>query len=92
MAAKLNAKLVALSLAGVSGILYIICALLVAIAPTTTLNMFSNVFHGIDITQIAATNISLGNTLLGLIEILVYALVAGWIFVAVYNYLATKVK
>ncbi|MFH1211051.1 MAG: DUF5676 family membrane protein [archaeon] len=92
MAAKLNTKLVALSLAGVSGILYIICALLIAIAPTTTVNMFSNVFHGIDITQIAATNISLGNTILGLIEILVYSLVAGWVFAVVYNYLATKIR
>lgn len=90
--AKLNAKLVALSLAGVSGILYVICALLIAIAPTATLKMFSNVFHGIDITKIAATNISFGNTIIGLIEILVYSLIAGWIFAAVYNYLATKVR
>ena len=85
MSDKLNPKKVALSLAVVSAILYVACALLIFIAPDFTLSLFSNLFHGIDITQIADTSISLGSTLLGLVEIIVYALIAGWVFAWVYN-------
>ncbi|MDP3026246.1 MAG: DUF5676 family membrane protein [Nanoarchaeota archaeon] len=85
MSDKLNTKRVALSLASVSAILYIACALLIAIAPDFTTGLFSKVFHGIDITQIADTSISLGSTLIGLVEIIIYALIAGWLFVFIYN-------
>ena len=85
MADKLNAKRVALSLATVSAILYVACALLIFIAPDFTMGLFSKIFHGIDITQIADTSISLGSTLLGLVEIIIYALIAGWLFAWVYN-------
>lgn len=85
MADKLNAKKVAISLAIVSAILYIACALLVAIAPEFTVKMFSSMFHGIDISKIASTSISLGGTLLGLVVIVAYALIAGWLFALVYN-------
>ncbi len=82
---KLNTKRVALSLAIVSAIFYIACALLIAIAPDFTMNLFSNLFHGIDITQTADTSISLGSTFIGLVEIIVYSLIAGWLFALIYN-------
>ena len=85
MTDKLNAKRVAMTLAIVSAILYIACALLIAIAPDFTMNLFSNLFHGIDINKIASTSISLAGTLLGLVEIIVYALIAGWLFALIYN-------
>ena len=76
---KLNTKKVALSLAIVSAIFYIACALLIAIAPDFTLNLFSNLFHGIDLSKIASASISFGSALIGLVEIIVYALIAGWL-------------
>ena len=85
MAEKLNPKRVALSLVIVSIILYIACALLVVIAPDFITNLFSNLFHGIDITQIATTNISFGSVLIGLIQIIIYTLIAGWLFALIYN-------
>jgi len=85
MSDKLNTKRVALSLASVSAILYIACALLIAIAPNLTLSLFSKIFHGIDITQIKDASISFGSTLLGLVEIIIYALIAGWLFAVIYN-------
>ena len=85
MAEKLNPKRVALSLAIVSSILYIACALFVVIAPDFTTKLFSNLFHGIDITQIATTNISFVSVLSGLIQIIVYTLIAGWLFAWIYN-------
>ena len=89
---KLDAKTVSLSLASTAGILYIVCALLVAIAPETAVSLFKNIFHGIDITQIAKTDISLGNAIVGFIEIIVYSLIAGWLFTLVYNYIDKKIK
>lgn len=85
MNGKLNAKKVAVSLAAVSAILYIACALLIVVAPDFTLNLFSNLFHGIDITQIAGQPVSFGSTLLGLVEIIAYALIAGALFAWIYN-------
>lgn len=85
MTDKLNAKRVALTLAIVSAILYIACALLIAIAPDFTMNLFSNLFHGIDISKITSTSVSFGGVLLGLIEIIAYALIAGWLFALIYN-------
>ncbi len=92
MASKLNPKLVSLSLAAVSGVWYILCALIFVAAPTTGLNLFSYIFHGIDITQIAQTSVSFTSILIGLVEIVLWSLLAGWLFAVIYNYLATKVK
>lgn len=84
MADKLNSKRTAFSLAIVSGIVYIVCAILVAIAPIFTLNTFGALFHGIDISQIAATP-TITNTIIGFAEIVVLALIVGWLFAVVYN-------
>ena len=40
MISKLNEKKVAFSLAGTSGIIYIVCAVLIAIFPTGTMKAF----------------------------------------------------
>ncbi len=92
MANKLNPKLVSLSLAAASGVLYILCALIFAVSPTTGLNLFSYIFHGIDITQIAQTSVSFAGILIGFVEIVLWSLLAGWLFAVIYNYLATKAK
>jgi len=84
MAEKLNARKVAYSLAGVSGIIYIICAILVAISPSGTVMVFSYMFHGIDISQISTTP-TLSGTIIGLVEIVILALIVGWLFAKIYN-------
>ena len=84
MAEKLNPKKVALSLASVAGIVYIICAILVAIAPAWTVNTFGALFHGIDITKIA-TIPTLTGTIIGFVEIIVLSLIVGWLFAVIYN-------
>lgn len=85
MAEKLSAKKVALSLASVAGIVYIICAILVAIAPTWTVNTFGALFHGIDISKIARESVPITSTILGLVEIVVLALIIGYLFAIIYN-------
>lgn len=85
MAEKISSKRVAYSLALVAGIVYLACAILVAIAPTWTVNIFGALFHGIDISQIARAPVPLTSTILGLIEIIVIGYLVGWLFGAVYN-------
>ena len=84
MTDKLNEKKVAFSLAGVSGILYIICAVLVAIFPVGTVKVFRYLFHGIDILKIATTP-TLANSILGFFEIIALALLVGWLFSWIYK-------
>lgn len=85
MVDKLSPKRVALSLAIVAAIVYIVCAILVAINATWTVNTFRALFHGIDISQIARTSVPIGSTILGLIEIFVLGLIVGWLFAKIYN-------
>ncbi|MEK7062735.1 MAG: DUF5676 family membrane protein, partial [Patescibacteria group bacterium] len=66
------------------GIVYLACAILVAIAPTWTVNVLGALFHGIDISKIAMAQ-SLGRTALGLVEIIILGLVAGWLYAKTYN-------
>lgn len=92
MADPLKPIVVSNALAIVSGILYLACALLFAVAPQAMLNLANNLFHGLDITQIAKTSMTFGGVLAGLIQAIVYAWIAGWLFAAVYNVLLKKAK
>ena len=92
MTNELNPKIVSLSLATVSGIFYILCAIIIAITPQIALDFSKHMFHGIDITQIARTSIPIGSTVIGFIEIIILSLIAGWLFAVVYNYLLVRIK
>ena len=85
MANKLNEKAVAYSLAAVSGIIYVVCATLITIAPEATMGFFGSMFHGINIQLIAQKTVSLGSTVVGFIEIVIGSLVTGWLFAWIYN-------
>lgn len=85
MADKLSPKRVSLSLAFVTGIVSIICALLIAIFPEATLKLFGAIFHGIDITKIATVSVSFGSAILGTLVAIVLALIVGWLFAVIYN-------
>ena len=81
---KLDSKRVSLSLAAVSGILSAACALLLAVAPKFTLGLFGAVFHGIDMTKIQKT-MTFNGAILGIVEVIVLALIVGWLFAKIYN-------
>ena len=84
MTNELSVKRVSLSLATVTGIISIVCAILIAIAPQFTIKFFGAIFHGIDITQIEKT-MTLGSAITGVIAAIIVALVAGWLFAKIYN-------
>ena len=85
MTEKINANNVGLALSGVMGVLSVVCALLLVLIPGFTLNFFSNIFHGIDITQIAKTSVTFGEFLIGLVEVLIGSYLIGWVFAKMYN-------
>ncbi len=84
MKEELKPRRIALSLAIVVGIISIVCALLIAVSPQLTMNLFGSIFHGIDVSQIAST-ISWGSALLGTLVAIALAYVTGWLFAVVYN-------
>ena len=84
MTEKLSAKRAALSLAAVSGIISIVCALLILIVPQFTMNLFGAIFHGIDISQITKP-ITFGGAILGTVEVIILGLIVGWLFAKIYN-------
>ena len=87
MVEKLNAKVVSLSLATVSAILSLLCAFLIALAPVAAVKFFGSIFHGMDVTRIAAP-ITLSGVITGLIAVVIVALITGWLFAVIYNYFA----
>ena len=81
---KMNARRVSFSLGYVAGIISIVCALLIWIAPESTTKLFDAIFHGLDISKIASP-ITLSGAILGTIEVIIIALISGWLFAVIYN-------
>ena len=85
MTDKLIPKRVANTLGVVFAGVSLLCALFVLLFQNTALSFFNNIFHGIDITQVAKSSISLGNIIIGLIEVFILGWIIGWFFAIVYN-------
>ena len=68
----------------------LLCAILFWIAPEITLNLANNVFHGIDLTQIAKSSLSLGGVIIGLLVTFIVGFISGWIFAVIYNKIMVK--
>lgn len=73
------------SLALASIVFYVACALLAVVAPNFLLGMFQSWFHGINVTQLATTQRSLGSFLFGLISLAVVAWVFGYVLAWFYE-------
>lgn len=91
MANRLNPKVVSVSLAVAGAALSLLCALLLALAPAASLRFFGSIFHGIDVSTIAAP-VTVNGVLTGLGAIVIVALVSGWLFAVVYNYFSRKMR
>ncbi len=84
MANKLDVKAIGLASAIVTGIVYVICFLIVLIFGAASLKFFNLFLHGIDISSLV-TNPSIGTGILGLIVSVIVAYVFGAIFALLYN-------
>jgi hypothetical protein len=79
---ELSAKRVSFALAGVAGIVYIVCVALAAIAPGLTIALFESIFHGLEIT---GADLTFGGFILGFVGTIALSLVIGWGYTALYN-------
>ncbi len=87
---KLNSKVVGLTLGTTSVVIYVICAVLYWLTPSTLIGYANYLFHGINISLITNKSITFGNTIIGLILIFVSSYLIGVLFVALYNYFNKK--
>lgn len=91
MVAKLNVKLVSLSLVAVSVAISLLCAFFIAVAPAGAIGFLGSIFHGIDLSKISTT-ISWSGVLKGLIAVSITAFITGWLFAVIYNFFSNKLK
>lgn len=83
---NLNANKFSLSGAGTVAILYVVCALVVWLAPDLASKLIGNVTHLVNIQQLlAGAEITLQGVLLGLVQVVVYTYIALFIFAWLYN-------
>ena len=87
---KLNNNVVGLTLATTSVVVYIICAVLYWIIPSTLVSYANYLFHGINISLITGKDITFGSTIIGLILIFVSSYLIGMLFANLYNYFNKK--
>ena len=88
---KLNWKVVSLALASVGGVLSLLCAAIIMIWPGS-LKYLGAIFHGIDMTAIAKTDVSFGSVILGFVEVVIIGAITGAVFAWLYNYFSEKIK
>lgn len=85
----MDKKVVALSLGITTSIVYIICLALVAILPLQTIVAYTNyMVHGLDVSSIAAKNITFLGAIIGLVEAFLTSAIIGYVFAMVYNWFA----
>ncbi len=87
MTQKLNVKNFALASALVGGIVYFVCALLYWINSEFLIRVGNYLIHGIDLTKIMRTDLTLSSTMIGLILTLILVYLIGSLFAKIYNHL-----
>jgi len=88
---KLNQNAIALAVGITTALVYLICLVFVAIFPLETVITVANYFvHGIDISSIAAKNITFAKSIIGLVIVSLSSAATGYIFALIYNWIAEK--
>ena len=85
-----NTKTAAYAAAIAGGILSLICAFFVAIAPQATLKIGNTIAHGLDFTMIAKQNMTIGSVIIGVIVVAVISAITVGIFGYFYNKLSGR--
>ena len=75
---------VSLALAQTAGLIYVVCAALVAIAPKLAWQLAGWLSHMTNL-EVLGRNLTFGGFLIGLAQVLVYAYLSGWLFAKMYN-------
>ena len=82
---ELNKQTVAKSLAATAGVAYIVCTVFTALFPKAALVFLGGLTHLVNLKEAAVVEVTLGGALLGLILMLFYAYLVGYVFAWTYN-------
>lgn len=83
---QLNANKFALAAGEAVGVLYLACAILVAIAPGAATKFFGYLLHAVNLAAlIDAKAMTLGGVVIGLIEVFIYTFIAFYLLAWFYN-------
>ena len=85
---KVNTLGAGIALAVTLALMSAVCAIAFVLAPEATLDFFSAFMHGLDLKTVkAATPLSFGRVLYGIIGLSVVGFVAGFVFAWTYNFI-----
>lgn len=81
---KIEKNKFALAAAGTLGVIYIICAIVVALAPALAVKLFGWLIHLVNADQFAI-GVTAGGAIIGLIQVLVYTYLTAFVFAWLHN-------
>lgn len=83
---EINKQKFSLAFAGTMGIVYIVCAVFVALWPNFALQLFGWLVHLVNVDKFAGnSDFTLTGLVIGLVQMLVYSYIAAYIFTALHN-------
>ncbi len=91
MADRLDVKKFSLALAVTMGLVYIVCAIFVALRPNFALQLFGWLVHLVNVDKFAGdVSITFSGFVIGLLQILIYTYVSALIFALLHNKFVKK--
>ncbi|MBS3149457.1 hypothetical protein J4455_02065 [Candidatus Woesearchaeota archaeon] len=88
---KLNAKHFIFTMTTFVAVVYIICAILILMAPVTSIKIANLLFHGLDLTKISRT-IGFVDIVYGFIVSTIATVIYSAIFVTIWNYFYDRME
>jgi len=83
---ELDKNKFSLAAAGTMGIVYVVCAVFIKLAPDFALQLFGWLVHLVNVDKFAGdVAITAVGLIIGLVQILVYAYIGAWIFAWLHN-------
>lgn len=88
---KLNPKHFIFTMTTFIGIVYLLCALLVSLAPITSIKVANLLFHGLDLAKISKT-VGFIDIVYGFIVSIIATVIYSFIFVTTWNYFYERME
>jgi len=83
---QINKNAFALATSGVMGIIFIICAIFVALWPNFSLQLFGWLVHLVNVDKFAGDiGITVGGFIWGLVQTVVYTYIGAWLIACLHN-------
>ena len=87
----INVRGLGLAFGSTAAILYLGCALILhSLGTEKAITFFNSLMHGIDVTSIIKTDMSLGTMIIGIIQVFILGWLTGASIASIYNYAGGK--